>query len=193
MRKIVIKVSVILFIIPSFCGCDTVNGLKNMLNCTFERKNIDNFRFAGVSLDNINSASDINLIDIAKITTAIVAKTAPVSFNVNLEGKNPNSSTAAIEQLKWILLLDDREVLNGNIVDKFSIPAKGSNTLPIDINLDAVQFLDGSTPESAFRLYQNITGKNTEQESTVTIKIKPTINGIEFPQYLTLKQTTNQK
>ncbi|MDR1878298.1 MAG: hypothetical protein LBQ64_01890, partial [Bacteroidales bacterium] len=189
MRKIGIKTVILLLTAITFCRCEPVKELVNMLNCTFERKNLDNFRFAGVGLDKLSSPTDLNLTDLAKVTAALVSQTAPVSFNINLEGKNPNSEPAAIEQLKWILLLDGKEVVNGNITNRFSIPAKGSNVLPLEMNFDAMQYLDGSTPESVFQLYRRLTGKNAEGESNLTLKIKPTINGIEFPQYLTLKQT----
>ncbi|MCL2132505.1 MAG: hypothetical protein FWH36_08695 [Lentimicrobiaceae bacterium] len=187
MKNIVIKTGLLLFVVVSFCGCELVN----MLNCTFERKNIDNFRFAGVSFDKFNSINDINLVDIAQITLALAEKTAPITFNMYVEGKNPNKSAAAIEEFKWIFLLDNNEVLNGNTFNKFSIPAKGTNILPLEIGFDAMNYLDGSTPESLFRFYQNITGKNSSGESNATLKIKPTINGIEFPQYITLNQTVN--
>ena len=186
MREIIIKIGVLLFVIASFCGCDKVN----MLNCKFERKNIDNFRFAKVNFDKFNSYGDINLTDIANITLALADKTAPISFNLNVEGKNPNKSTASIEQMDWKIFVDDTE-FNGSITEEFSIPAEGTNILPLEIGFDAMQILDGTTPMSMFRLYQNITGKGTGQESNVTIMIRPTIMGIKFPNYITLNQTVN--
>jgi len=187
MRNVVIKIGILVFVVFSFCGCELIN----MLNCKFERKNIDNFSFAGVPFDKFNSISDINALDIISITSALLNKTAPISFNMNIEGKNPNKSTAAIEEFKWVLLLDGNEILNGNTPDKFSIPAKGSNILPLRIGFDAINYLDGSNIESLFKFYQNITGKNASGESNATLKIKPTINGIEFPDYITLNQSTN--
>jgi len=187
MRSIILKIGLLLFVVVLFCGCELVN----MLNCKFERKNIDDFRFAGVSFDKFNSINDINLVDVAKITTALLQGTAPITFNMNVEGKNPNKSTAAIEEFKWIFMLDGNEILNGNTLNKFSIPAKSTNILPLEIGFDAMKYLDGTTPESLFRFYQNITGKNSSGESNASLKIKPTINGVEFPQYITLNQTVN--
>ncbi|MCL2131506.1 MAG: hypothetical protein FWH36_03485 [Lentimicrobiaceae bacterium] len=188
MRK-VIKTGILLFVIVSFCRCDTAQELINMLNCKFERKDVDNFRFAGVDFDKFNSFEDIGTSDVLKISTALLKGTAPITFNMNLEGRNPNKTTAGIEQFRWIFLMDGDEILNGNIVDKFSIPAEGTSILPIEIGFDAMQFLDGSgvqKVQSLFNLYQNITGKNASQTSNASLKIKPTINGKEFPQYITL-------
>jgi len=181
-----IKIGLFLFVIAAFCGCDTVN----MLNCRFEQKSIDNFRFADVGFDKFNSVGDINVVDIAKITLALTRKTAPILFNLNVEGNNPNKSTAAIEQMDWKVFIDDAE-FSGSITEKFSIPAQGTSILPLTIGFDAMQILDGSTPTSMFRLYQNITGKSTGQESNVTIMIRPTILGMKFPNYITLNQTVN--
>jgi len=184
MSKLTFKMSVALFVFAAFCGCDKVN----MLNCKFERKNVNNFRFAGVNFDKFNSLSDITFSDGLSIGTALLAQTIPITFNVNVEGKNPNKSVAAIEQMDWKVLVDDAEFV-GSITEKFSIPAEGTNILPLEIGFDAMQILDGTTVLSMFNLYQNITGKNANSESNVTIMIRPTILGIKFPNYITLNQT----
>jgi len=180
------KIVCIVVVLVLFCGCDTARELVNMFNCTFERKNIDEFRFAGVNFDRIASPTDLTFTEVANITAALVKKTAPITFNMNLTGKNPNKTAAGIEQFKWIFLLDGNEVLQGNVIDKFSIPAEGNSVLPIEISFDAMNYLDGSTIESIFRFYQNLTGKNASQQSNASLKIKPTINGVEFPNYITV-------
>jgi len=191
MRKITFKIGIVLFAAVLFCGCEEVKDIANMLNCTFERKDITNFRFAGVNFDKFNSFTDIKGDDIVKIGLALAQKTAPITFDMNVEGKNPTTSKASLEEFAWIFLLDGNEVINGNIPNKFSIPADGSNILPVEISFDAWKYLDGSTPQSLFNFYQNLTGKNASKESNAILKIKPTINGIKFPNYLTLKQTVN--
>ena len=192
MRNITLKTGIILFVVASFCGCDKVKEIANMFNCTFERKNIDNFRIAKVNFDHLTSPSDLTIADGINITQAILTKTIPVTFNMNIEGKNPTKSLAAIEQFRWKFLLDGNEILEGNVENTFSIPAEGTNILPLEISFDAMNYLDGSgTVESIFKFYQNITGKNASGESNATLKIKPTINGMEFPNYITVNQTVN--
>ena len=187
MRKLIVKIGILLVVIASFCGCDTVN----MLNCSFEKRNVDNFSFAGIGFDKFNSISDINILtDGATILSALSKGTAPITFNLNVEGKNPNKSVAAIEQMDWKILVDEAEFL-GSITEAFSIPAEGTNVLPLQIGFDAMKVLDGSSVQSLFNLYQNITGKNASQGSNVTIMIRPTIMGIKFPNYITLNQTIN--
>jgi hypothetical protein len=187
MRSRIIKTGIVLFVVVSFCGCEPAQQFINMFNCKFERKNIDNFRFAGVEFDKFKNFSDIGIADIAKITLALASKTAPITFDMNLEGTNPNKANAGVEQFKWIFLLEGNEILNGNVAEKFSIPAEGSSLLPpIQIGFDAWSFLDGKTPQSIFNFYQNITGKNASGTSNASLKIRPTINGLEFPNYITL-------
>ena len=186
MRKLAVKAFMTLFVTASFCGCDKIN----MLNCKFERKNVDNFRFEGIKLDNFNSFSDIKPLDILSITSTLASGKAPIKFNLNVEGKNPNKSVAAIEKMDWKVLVDNSEFL-GSITETYSIPAEGTSVLPLEIGFDAIKVLDGSTPLSLFNLYQNITGKATGQSSNVTIMIRPTILGIQFPNYITLNQAIN--
>ena len=187
MKKLGKIVCIAGLVIVSFCGCDKARELVNMFNCTFERESIDQFRFAGVNFDRLASPSDMTAMDIINISAALLKKTAPITFNMNLTGTNPNKTTAGIEQFKWIFLLDGNEVLQGNVPNKFSIPAEGTSILPIEISFDAIDYLDGSTPESIFRFYQDITGKNDSKQSNATLKIRPTINGVEFPNYITVK------
>jgi len=182
MKRLTLLVCIAVVASVSFCGCELVN----MLNCKFERKNIDEFRFAGVNFDRIASFTDLTSMEKVNIAAALLKGTAPITFNMNLIGKNPNKTTAGIEQFKWIFLLDNNEVLQGNIRDKFSIPADGTSILPVEISFDAMNYLDGSTPESIFRFYQKITGKNAAGQSDATLKIKPTINGVEFPSYISV-------
>ena len=185
MKSIVVKTSIMLFVVVSFCGCERAQQLVNMFNCKFERESINNFRFAGVNFDKISSA------DLLAITFALAKKTAPITFDMNLIGTNPNKTSAGVEQFKWIFLLEGNELLNGNVLEKFSIPAGGSSSLPpIVINFDAWKFLNGNTnlelAKSLFNLYQNITGKNASGTSNASLKIRPTINGMEFPNYITI-------
>ena len=187
MKSIVVKTSIVLFVVVSFCGCDPAQQLVNMFNCKFERESINNFRFAGVEFDKFKNFSDIGVVDVAKITLALASKTAPITFDMNLIGTNPNKTSAGVEQFKWIFLLEGNELLNGNVLEKFSIPAEGSSSLPpIAINFDAWSFLENKTPQSLFNLYQNITGKNASGTSNASLKIRPTINGVEFPNYITV-------
>jgi hypothetical protein len=186
MKKLTSLVCVAVAVVVCFCGCDTARELVNMFNCTFERENIEKFRFAGVNFDRLTSPADLTLTEGINIAAALAKGTAPISFTMNLTGKNPNKTTAGIEQFKWIFLLDGNEVLDGNVIDKYSIPAEGASVLPLEIGFDAMKYLDGSTPESIFRFYQNITGKNAAQQSNASLKIKPTINGVEFPNYITV-------
>ena len=186
MRRITVKAGVVLFVIVSFCGCDKIN----MFNCKFERESVNNFRFEGIKLDNFNSLSDIKPLDVLSIGTTLASGKAPIKFNLNVEGKNPNKSVAAIEKMDWKVLIDDSEFL-GSITETYSIPAEGTSILPLEIGFDAIKVLDGKTPLSLFNLYQNIMGKSTGQSSNVTIMIRPTILGIQFPNYITLNQTIN--
>ena len=191
MRKIIIQISILILVIVSFCGCKKIQEMANMFNCTFERKSIDNFQFAKVNFDRFVNFSDIDFSDVLNIGFALAMKTAPITFDINIQGNNPTTKDAAMEQFRWILLLDGNKILEGNTPDKYSIPAQGSSILPLEIGFDAWQYLNGENPENMFNFYQNVTGKNAERESNITIMIKPTINGFEFPNYITLNQRIN--
>ena len=195
MKKVIIRVSVVLVVLTSFCGCD-LEELKNMLDCTFVRTSTTGFLFADVVFDNLTSLDEITAEDITKIATALSQETNPVSFTINVEGTNPNNANASVEQFKWILVFDTVEVAHGEVPEKFSIPPKGTNSLSINVIVDDVSpFLNDATAESMFRFYQTILGGGdiVDPDFKVDLKIKPTINGKEFSEYISVRKALEDR
>jgi hypothetical protein len=190
MKKIVSKISVLLLFAVTFCGCEDVEGLINMLNCKFEVQDVENFTFAGVRFDELNSPDDISDADMAIIDEAIEAGDAPVYFTLNIIGTNPNDVTASVEKLQWKLAIDSLDIAEGVVTDGFTIPAESSDTLSLIVNANILDVYNDNVTENVFNLYQDI--KNG-RKSVVTIKIKPTINETEFPDYITLQYLTNDE
>ena len=189
MKKIIISVSVLLGVLTSFCGCDS-EELENLLDCTFVRTGTTDFLFAEVNFDNLTSLSEMNAEDSVTIATALSQETKPVSFTINVKGTNPNNSMASIEQFKWILLLNDTEVAREEVPEIYSLPPLGSNRLSVDVYLDDITpFLEDATAESMFRFFQTITGSaEIDPDFKVDLKIKPSIDGKEFPDYISVRE-----
>ena len=185
MRLLGKKLVVIFAFATVFSGCDGADELINFFNCTFEVQEVKEFTFAGVRFDQLDSHEDISDADMAKINQAVEEKDAQASFVLTVIATNPNDVTASVETLSWILEVDKINVAEGVITEKFTIPAKDSNTLslPISANMTKV-YSDSTIVEDVYQLYQNISNGSI---LNVIVKIKPTINKTEFQDYIELK------
>ena len=184
MKSLCEKVVVVCVLATVFCSCDGVTELVNMWNCKFEVQSVEGFTFAGVPFDGIDSVEAISDADRTIIDDAIAANNAPVHFVLNILGTNPNDVTASVEKLQWVLEVDEQEVADGIVTKRFTIPSLGSNVLSLDVNANVMKLYTDSIVENVYSLYQEvIDGK----AATATLKIKPTVNEKEYPNYIILQ------
>lgn len=147
---------------------------------------------AGVRIDNKNSISDLNLIDAGRITTSLLAGKLPLTFNLNVEAKNPNSTLAAMNRMEWIAILDNVEVLRGAVNDRVEIsPNNGTTTIPVKISVDLKEVLSSKSKDALLNLAFNLTDPKGNP-SRVKLKIRPTLMlgsvPVQYPGYITLSQ-----
>jgi len=174
-------------------GCSGVNqAIDNAKRLQFKLGKVDNFNLAGAKLSNISSLNDVNIADGAKLLTAFTGGKMPASFTVNLIAKNPDTypggskeSSSLIKGLDWRLLIDDQEMLTGEIDKTIEIPGVGkSTTIPIPVTIDFFKLLGDGGYEKLINLALAIGGKSGSS-SKLTLKIKPTIDtflgGITYP------------
>lgn len=188
MRKIIYKTSIFLVCLLIFSTCSILQQAKTLSNCTFDFAGVKHFKIANVSLYKINNINDINLSDATQILTALSKKKTDLSFDVIIKGNNPNKKAASIDKLEYIILLENQEIISGELNEKFIIPAYGSSLISINANIDALKILNVKTLKNVYVLYQNISGNNSEKKSKISIKIKPTINNYSFPSFITINK-----
>jgi hypothetical protein len=181
-------------------GCNAVkqavNTISNLKNVQFKLGTANNFAVNNVNISQIHSISDIGVGDALRLTQAFANKTMPVSFNLNVLANNPNSTTTAgkksdalISHIDWVLLIDDKETVNGSVTSPITIP--GSNqttTIPINIGLDLYKFFGNNGYADVMNLALAIGGVNGST-SRLKLKIRPTISiegiTIPYPSYIT--------
>ncbi len=181
-----------------FCGlftsCDMwkqVQQTSNLVNCQFRVQSVNQLAFAGVNVQNIQNPSQLNLTDAAKLTAAIASgKELPLTFTLNLEGKNPNSASAGISKLDWILLIDDIEMTQGIINERFTIPSQNTATLPMTMKVDLRQALTGKSSDALLNFALNLAGAGSSP-TRIALKIKPTLMigsvPFTFSNYITIR------
>jgi LEA14-like dessication related protein len=186
----------ILIALSLMTGCQLLQEITALKSCEFRLVDIGNVRLAGVNLSTIHSIDDLGLLNTGKIMDAFRRKAVSLEFYANVEGKNPNTTTAAMTKLDYIVQLDDKDVLDGSLDQRVEIPANGTSVIPVGIKLDVLKLLQNQTFNSLVNLGLNLTG-NSNEPSRVTIKVKPYIQvgtgQIAYPGYIKLSQSFGSK
>ncbi len=193
MKKLVFIASFILSL-TIISGCDILDQARQVAmlsKCEFKLSSVDQLQLAGVNIQHINKLTDLNIMDAAKITTAAMGSSLPLNFTLNVEAKNPNSATAGMTKLDWILLIDDIEMVSGVNNQRVQIPANGGTAiLPLTIGIDLKQALKGRSADAIANFGLNLAGAGNKP-TRITLKAKPTImvgsQSIAYPGYLTVQ------
>ena len=194
------NVVILLLTIVILNSCDILNQVKQMetfAKCEFRLNTVQNISLAGVYIQNIKKFSDVNLLDAAKITAALAQGSLPLSLTLNVDVKNPNSTTAAMNKLEWILLIDNIEMVRGINNQRVSVsPNGGISTLPLQITTDLKKVLSGKSSEAMLNFGCNLAGVGN-RPTRITLKAKPSImianKSIAYPGYITVNNEFGSK
>jgi hypothetical protein len=157
----------------TFNSCRSIRELKALARCEFRVKEISKLDVGGVNALNIQSLTDLNMADAARLGLAFKNGSLPLTITFNLEARNPNDKLAALEKLDWILEVDKSDMLNGTTVERFEVPASGGlNSMPITTSIDIRKILGKETLSSILNVVAGIKGEN-EEETRIRLKIKP--------------------
>jgi len=179
------------FILNSCDILDQVSQVAMLSKCQFRLSTLTNTKLAGVNVQNIDSFNDLSFVDVTKVTAAYATGNLPLSFTLNVEAKNPNTSAAGMSKLDWILLIDDLEVLTGITEQRITIPANGGTAiLPLNLSFNLLKVIESRNVESLANFGMNLAGAGN-RPTRVTLKAKPTIyvgsNPITYPNYITIE------
>ncbi len=174
-------------------GCDILNQAQKMLNfanCQFKVQNVTNVNLVGINVQNIKSVNDLSILDAAKIMAAVAANSFPLTFNLNIQAKNPNTTAAGMNQMQWILFIDNIQMVSGNLNQQVNIPAnQGIATIPLNISVDLKQVLKGKSADAIANFGLNLAGAGNKP-TRITMKLKPTIMigsyPMKYPDYITI-------
>lgn len=167
-----------------------VQQLATFTQCQFRLSSVTNTALAGVTIQDKHTIKDLSAFDAIRLAAALRGGTIPLSFTVNVEGRNPNAQPAAMNALAWIFLVDDREMTRGNVDRRIEIAANGGTAVvPVEVAVDLRTVLRGDSLESMKNLAFNIAGQGAHS-TRITVKLKPSIlvlgQSIVSPDYFTV-------
>ena len=177
-----------------FTSCDVmqqVSQINNLTKCEFRLESVQHLNLAGINVQNVKSVNDLNMFDAAKIASAVGSQQFPLDFTLNIEAKNPNTSTAGMTKIDWILLIDDIEMTCGILDKQVTIPANnGTTIIPMLMHIDLQKALTGKSADAVINFGMNLAGTGNKP-TRFTLQMKPTITigslPITYPGYLNVK------
>lgn len=165
--------AIICFCVILFSGCGSGSGLTsayNITKCEYKYKSIADLTFSGMNLS--RGVSPLQIPQILALLNGS-RSSLPLDFTLNLDVKNPNTSSAAFAGLEYILTVDNIKFTTGKVNHSMSIAAGETQGLPINIGVDLATLLKGESKSAVEGVTKNILGIGNKK-SNVTIQIKPT-------------------
>jgi hypothetical protein len=178
----------LLLLIFLLSDCKSLRELQSFSRCEFRVATVENTMLAGVNVQQIRKITDLNLAQAARITQSYAGGSLPLSLIVNVDVKNPNGTAAAMNSMEWIMLIDDREIVDGVVNDRIDIaPNGGISKLPIRISTDLRKVLSNMPAEDAVNMGLGLSGSGSKP-TRITLKVKPSIlvgqTLIKYPGYI---------
>ena len=192
MRKIINTCSLLLIIILSSCSVfQQTSEIASFARCQFRIESARNMKLAGINIQDKNTLSDFSIMEMARIGSVIAGGTLPLTFDLNMQAKNPNPGTAAMNKLDWIMIIDDIEMTRGVLNQRVEIPANMVSEFLVAMNLDLMKSLEGKSGDALINFALNLAGAS-DRPSNIKLKAKPSIlvgaSPIEYPGYITIRQ-----
>jgi hypothetical protein len=168
-----------------------VAQVANFANCTFDLKNINNIQMLGVNLNKGMTKESLNVTQLLTLTNAIMSKTLPVTFNVNVNVSNPNAIAAAMSKMDYIVSLNGKQVISTTMNQSVNVPANSNSVVTIPITTDLFQLFSGESADAIVNLAFKLAGASS-QPVNLGLKVKPyiSVNGqqLAYPDFITMNK-----
>lgn len=189
------KYFIILFVTMGLASCDVLTQVAQMANfatCSFNFNSLNQIKMLGIDLSKGMSKNDLNATQLLSLANSIVNKKLPVTFNVNLDVKNPNSIAASMAKMDYIISLNGKEVVSTTLNQSVSVPANSTNIVTIPITTDLFQLFSGESADAIVNLAFKLAGASSNPVN-LGIKVKPYITignqQLAYPDFITINRT----
>ena len=189
------KTLIILFVTMGLASCDVLNQVAQMANfasCSFDFNSLNQIQMLGIDLSKGMSKADLNASQLLSLANAVMSKQLPVTFNVNLDVKNPNSIAASMAKMDYIISLNGKEVVSTTLNQSVSVPANSTNVVSIPIRTDLFQLFSGESADAIVNLAFKLAGASSNPVN-LGIKVKPYITigtqQLAYPDYISINKT----
>lgn len=189
MKKRITICIAVLAVMVILAGCSALSGLTSFAKCNFDFNSVTDVTLCGINVNNKKSVKDFNVTDALKLANAFTSKSFPLALNVNVDVKNPNTTTARLDGFDYILWIDDVKMTSGSMTKQVSVGANEKVMMPVNFTVDLLDILKSESRDKLISFGSGLATNNADA-SRVKLSIKPyfTIGGsvMKFPSYITI-------
>lgn len=183
-----------ILLVLTVCACAALQQLAALRQVAFELAGVHDGRLAGVALNRIAAYEDLTAAEVGRLALAMARNDLPLEFRIDVRAENPaaNRATATMVRLAWVLLLDDKETINGVLDTTYALPPGQPVVIPLQMKLNLRQFFDGPA-ESLVNLAAGLAGLRADP-ARIALRAVPTIDTplgpIAYPSPITIISRT---
>ncbi len=178
-------------------SCSLFQTAENFSRLKFRIHSAKNYKLAGIQISNKTTVKDFTSVELLKLTSSLLQGKLPLTFNINVEAKNPNdasggfeSTDLTIESFPWRLFIEDKETVAGNIKAPVFIPGKGENVIiPLDVEFDVAKTIKDKNLDNVLGIVLKLGGVGSST-SNIKLMTKPVIGTpigkIQYPDEITI-------
>ncbi|WP_448607363.1 LEA type 2 family protein [Paenimyroides ceti] len=180
--------SLLFLFLLSACGFgEQKKELENLAECKFSVASIDEFKIAGVAVDEMIATKNYDISKMPKFIAGFLSKRLPLNALINVKIENPTSSKASVNEFDYIILFEGTEIANGVVDQPIKIEGGGSTVVPVNLKGNVYELLANN--EQVF--LQFLKG-DKNAKATVTFKVKPTVmvagKSVKSPGYFSFEK-----
>jgi len=156
------------------CGIsEQVQQAKAFKDTQIRLASVEQATVAGIDVTQIRQPSDLSTIDKARLATAYATGNLPLRMRVNLEIRNPNDETAALNELDYIALLDGKQVATGRSTERIEVGPNSTALAPVALESNLRDAVGEQSGEALADLVLGLADRN-RQPVRLTMRIRPT-------------------
>lgn len=155
-------------------GCATLQQLVALEHVDFSLTGVSRVELGGVDVTNVRAPSDIGVMDGLSLANQIRTGSLPLAMVLDVDASNPESNAdARMVRMDWTLFLDQRQTISGRLTEEVSIPSGTSASIPLQTELDLLEFFDGGV-DDLVQLVSSAAGLDGSPPS-VALEVLPVI------------------
>lgn len=178
----------ILILVLGACGINQqAKQIKALESCKFEVQRVDSVFLAGADIMKMVQSGRVDTRNLSGVAMGMLRKEIPLKGILHLKITNPTNNLAGINQFQYQLLMQNKELATGIVNQQVKVDPGESLVVPVNIDANVYGLLsNGSVLQE---IADFISGSGKDQESLLTIKLKPTIaignKTINYPGWIT--------
>ena len=171
-------------------SCSVLSELTALKKCEFRLYSIQDPAICGIEMSDRRTLSDFTFLEGQLIAANLLRGTLPFDITINMEVRNPGTTTAAVNSIEWVAYIDDLEVASGLVDRRIEVaPSGGLAIVPLKIHADLIDYMEGDNPKTMMNFALNLVG-TSDQPSNLSMKIKPSllVGGkiVQYPGFFTV-------